>query len=129
MSDFEKAYGESQQRAALFNASQQAAVSNSGMLMPGPIQLASDPIAERLDELADLAEVWKRRRQARQSTDSVRDALLNACGGVALIQSNAALSHEQILKIQEEWKAKYDGTGQQSFSDMTDKSRVDRFGR
>jgi hypothetical protein len=89
MSDLQKAYVEHQQRAA---------ESNSGMLM-GPIQLASDPIAERLDELADLAEVWKRRRQARQSTDSVRAALLNACGGV------------------------------QSFSDMTDKSRVDRFGR
>lgn len=52
----------------------------------GEIMVHQDLVAERLDEIADLAEVWKRRRQSRQATGAVRVALINACGALAMLQ-------------------------------------------
>lgn len=44
--------------------------------MSGKIEVAHDHIAEKLDELADLFEYWKRRRDKRQTPQAVRAAIL-----------------------------------------------------
>jgi hypothetical protein len=50
----------------------------------GQVMLVRDHIAEHLDEIADLSELWKRRRQS--TTESyVRMALVNACGALAML--------------------------------------------
>ena len=42
-------------------------------------------MATRLDELADLAEVWKRRREAGKDSPQVRAALIRAAQGIAAL--------------------------------------------
>lgn len=83
----EVAYQECQQRAAEFNAQMNAGLARVLGTPSNGLQLMRDPVADQLDELADLAEVWKRRRQNGQSADSVRVAMLNACGVVAVLKA------------------------------------------
>jgi hypothetical protein len=86
---------DSQQRAADFNAQrgvESAAYARARGMQnalggaSGSFTLHVDRVAEMLDELADLAEVWRRRRMAGQETGSTRVALLNAASAVMAVQ-------------------------------------------
>lgn len=44
--------------------------------MSGKIEVVRDHIVEKLDELADLFECWKRRRDKGQTPEAVRTAIL-----------------------------------------------------
>ena len=47
------------------------------------IVVVKDEIAERLDDLADLAAIWAARRADDRPAPMIREALLRACGELA----------------------------------------------
>lgn len=49
------------------------------------LQAVTDPISERLDELADLAAVWKRHREAGRTLEHTRTAILNIAREMTVI--------------------------------------------
>lgn len=49
---------------------------------PGPLVVVTDPVAEKLDELADMAEVWKRHRSKSHTPAVTRIALLMLMGEI-----------------------------------------------
>jgi len=54
---------------------------------PGKIEVARDPIAEKLDELADLAELWKAGRKKGRDSESIRTAIVHAAGVITFLSS------------------------------------------
>ena len=47
------------------------------------IKITKDEVAERLDDLADLAAIWAARRADDRPAPMIREALLRACGELA----------------------------------------------
>lgn len=52
-------------------------------LMPGAVQIMSDPIAEMLDGLAALGTYWQRHRDAGRMPHSIRNAMIHLSRDVA----------------------------------------------
>jgi hypothetical protein len=91
MSDTNEALYASQQRAKEINA-ERAAESSRGRLAGWPgvgpvVCLQSDPVGEKLDELAELAQLWKAARQSGRQTDSIRAGLLDAIAAIQFLKS------------------------------------------
>ena len=53
--------------------------------MFGEIKIVKDEIAERLDELADLGEVWNKHRKAGRMPHAVRQAMITVSEEVGLM--------------------------------------------
>ncbi len=49
------------------------------------IEAVSDPISEKIDEMADLCEYWKRNRDKGRNPTAVRSALLMLAGEVSIM--------------------------------------------
>lgn len=58
----------------------------------GELQIVKDTIAEKLDEMADLCEYWKRHRGAGRNPTAVRAAMVMLASEIALLSSIAAQS-------------------------------------
>lgn len=56
----------------------------------GMIELVKDNIGEKLDELADLAEYWKKQRNEGKSPTGVRQAMLMVINEIQLYQQQDA---------------------------------------
>jgi hypothetical protein len=55
--------------------------------MNAELQIVRDPIAEKLDELADLAELWKAGRKKGRDSESIRTAMLHAAGVITFLST------------------------------------------
>lgn len=64
------------------------------MSTPGVIRVPSDPMGDKLDELADIAEYWKRHRSRGYVPMAIRAALLMLCDEIACLQDQASLLAE-----------------------------------
>ena len=53
--------------------------------MMGEMQIVEDPIAVKLDELADLGEIWKKYTDARRLTGPVRLAMIQISSEIQAI--------------------------------------------
>jgi len=53
--------------------------------MLGEIKIVTDEIAERLDELADLGEIWNKHRKAKRMPHAVRQAMISASGEISFM--------------------------------------------
>ncbi len=49
------------------------------MLKPGDFIALRDPIAERLDELADMAEWWRKHRAKGRNPTGIRAGMVTLC--------------------------------------------------
>lgn len=58
-------------------------------LKPGKTELHHDLIAEKLDELSDLAEYWRRHRDKGRTPNAIRSALLMLANEVVLLDQQA----------------------------------------
>jgi len=54
------------------------------------IEFVTDPIAEQLDELSDLAEYWKKNREKGRMPPVIRHAMLIMCEDIVKL-----LAHER----------------------------------
>ncbi len=59
------------------------------MIMSDEIRLHRDPIAEKLDEMADLCECWRKNREKGRNPNAIRQALIILSNEVVMIDSVA----------------------------------------
>ncbi len=59
--------------------------------MSGEIRVHRDKIAEKLDEMADLCECWKKNRDKGRDPNSIRQALIMLSNEVVIIDGEAYL--------------------------------------
>lgn len=52
---------------------------------PSEVKLARDEIAEKLDEIADLGEYWKKHREKGCKPDAIRVAMLLLIDNIAIL--------------------------------------------
>lgn len=57
------------------------------LLQPGPIEIRHDQIGDLLDEIADLAEVWKKSREYGRIFRGLRGAMLQLAGEIEMMNS------------------------------------------
>lgn len=58
------------------------------------IEVVKDPIAERLDELADLSEYWKKNRDKGRNPQGIRLAMIHLANELVILTRGAnAKSH------------------------------------
>lgn len=50
-----------------------------GGLVPGKVEVHRDLIAEKLDEMADISEYWKKNRDKGRNPNAIRAAMLMLC--------------------------------------------------
>lgn len=50
------------------------------------VEIKTDPVAERLDEMADLSECWKKNRDKGRMPSAVRQALIYLCREVCVVE-------------------------------------------
>lgn len=81
-------------------------------LSPHRITIVHDPIAEKLDELAVLAEAWKEARKAGRCGDSVRTGLLHAVAAVEFLRQQA--EHLAVVMNQEFARKRPDASKEQA---------------
>lgn len=49
---------------------------NGGLCAPGKLQVQHDHLAEKLDEMADICEYWKKNREKGRMPSAIRMALI-----------------------------------------------------
>jgi len=59
---------------------------SSAYMVPGKMELVSDPVAEKLDEMADLSEVWRRSRDKMRPAGSIRAAMLMLADEITILK-------------------------------------------
>jgi hypothetical protein len=57
------------------------------MLQLGKIEICKDSVGEKLDEMADLCEYWKRNREKGRNPTAIRAALLMLSDELTLIRA------------------------------------------
>ena len=54
----------------------------------GKIEVVTDPVAEKLDDLADICEYWKRHRDKGRNPTAIRAALIMLANELAILAPN-----------------------------------------
>lgn len=63
-----------------------------GPMLHGRIEVVHDRVAEKLDEMADLCEYWKRNRDKGRNPSAIRAAMLMMAEELRIMGANAELT-------------------------------------
>ena len=59
---------------------------------PGKIELHKDTIAEKLDEMADIAEYWKKNREKGRNPNAIRAAMVMLANEIKVLADSEHLT-------------------------------------